>query len=248
MVNIEYFLLPLVAFLAYLLKAMTGFGPAIILISLGSLFIPPQPAIATSSILDIIAGIALLRIDWAKGAYRFWLPLAIAIAVGTIVGAIFLQIIPPAKFRVMLSTTILVLGIWFIIGRKETDATKLKSELPEKCKKIDTGFTFIGGFCGGLFGISGPPIIWNFGRQLAKRAFRQVLVPIFIIAAIARVTMYSSMGIVGWQVLKYVIVALPGLFLGLFVGNKIFFKLSELNFSRIVGAVLLAVAIKLFLL
>ena len=63
MIHIEYYLLPLVAFLAYLLKAMTGFGPAIVFISLGSLFVSPHPAVVTSSILDIIAGIMLLKID-----------------------------------------------------------------------------------------------------------------------------------------------------------------------------------------
>ena len=246
MLHFEYLLLPLVAFLAYFLKAMTGFGPAIVLISLGSLFIGPQSVVVTSSILDIIAGVILLSADWEKGSYRFWIPLAVAIVFGTAVGTIFLKIIPPEKFHILLSIAILVLGVWFMIGRSKTNISELQSILPEKCKKTDAGFTFIGGFCGGLFGISGPPIIWNFGRQLAKRAFRQVLIPIFVIAAITRVAMYSSMGIVNWQVLKYVVVALPGLLLGLFFGNKIFFTLSEIKFCRVVGALLFIVALKLF--
>ncbi|MGR3219716.1 MAG: sulfite exporter TauE/SafE family protein [Candidatus Anammoxibacter sp.] len=248
--HIEYYLLPLVAlvaFLAYLLKAMTGFGPAIVFISLGSLFIAPHPAVATSSILDIIAGLILLKIDWKKGSYSFGVPLVIAIVVGTAIGALFLKSIPPESFRTMLSVVIFILGIWFIAGRKSTKEANLQDKLPAKCKKIDTCLTFIGGICGGFFGISGPPIIWNFGRQYAKKAFRQVLIPIFIVAAITRVAMYSATGMIDRQVLTYVAVALPGLLSGILAGNKLFFKFSEQAFRTIIGSALLVAAAKLFL-
>jgi uncharacterized membrane protein YfcA len=36
------------------------------------------------------------------------------------------------------------------------------------------------------------------------------------------------------------------LLLGIFLGNRIFFRISEVVFGRIVGAVLVAVAVKLF--
>ncbi|MGR3319309.1 MAG: hypothetical protein ACUZ8O_12645 [Candidatus Anammoxibacter sp.] len=84
----------------------------------------------------------------------------------------------------LLSDAIFILGIWFIIGRNRIKESKLQIKLPEKCKKTDVGLTFAGGVCGGFFGISGPPIIWNFGRQYAKKAFRQVLAPILLVAAI----------------------------------------------------------------
>lgn len=245
MIDISYILLPIIAFLAYVLKAMTGFGPAIVVISLGTLFIAPQQIITTSSILDLIAGAILLTIDWKNTTHSYWISLTISITIGAIIGSIFLKIVPPAHFHKLLSGAILIVGIWFIINQPEKNKNKLLSKLPQKCSKTDISMTFFGGLCGGLFGISGPPIIWNFGRQFAKKAFRQVLVPIFLAAAIARTSMYSTMGLANWEVLKLVIVALPGMFLGLYVGNKIFFKLSELKFRRIVGIILVMVGMKL---
>jgi uncharacterized membrane protein YfcA len=105
--------------------------------------------------------------------------------------------------------------------------------------------TFFGGFCGGLFGISGPPIIWQFGRKFAKHAFRQTLVPIFFAAALARTVTYGCTGLVTTQVLLYVLSALPGLFLGIYLGNKVFFRISEAWFNRVAGLVLIIVALQL---
>ncbi len=243
--ELSFVILPLLAFLAYLLKAMTGFGPAIVIVSLGSLFIHAQPLIALSSVLDLIAGAILLTLNWKNTTHSFWIPLAISIVIGSVIGGIFLKVVPPLYFHYLLSSAILIIGIWFITNREATGESELLKKLPEKCTKIDTALTFLGGLCGGMFGISGPPIIWNFGRQFKKVAFRQVLIPIFFTASIARVSVYTSIDLVNWQVLKYVLVSLPGLALGLYTGNKIFFKLSELKFRRVVGIILVAVSIKL---
>ena len=94
-----YFHLPLIAFAAFLMKGMTGFGPAIVVVALGSLILPPREVIAMSSVLDTIAGAMLLRMDWNRQGLRFWLPLALAIVTGSIIGSIFLKVIPPASFQ-----------------------------------------------------------------------------------------------------------------------------------------------------
>ena len=242
---IDYILLPLIAFLAFIVKAMTGFGPAIVVISLGSLIIAPHTIIATSAILDFLAGMILLRLDWSGKATRFWLPLAAAIVIGSVLGAVFLKLIPPSQFNIMLAIVIFLLGLWFAFGRDGTNTAGLRKTLKNHCSTLDVLFTFVGGVCGGLFGISGPPIIWHFGRQYAKTAFRQIVVPIFLAAAVARIVTYSAVGIVNVKVLAYVAAGLPGLLLGLFVGNKIFYQLSEKLFSRIVAVILIAVAVKL---
>ncbi len=243
----EHLLLFLIACVAFVLKAMTGFGPALVVVAVGSLFLPPPVVIATSAILDLIAGAILLRADWTRGSYRFWVPLAVAIVAGSIVGAFFLRAIPADHFRRLLGIAILGLGVWFALGRQRTPGVGLAAELPARSSGADRLFTFVGGVLGGMLGISGPPIIWHFGRRLTKQAFRQVLVPIFVIAALARASTYSALGLVDRQVLGYVAAALPGLLMGLLVGNRIFLRLSEAQFSRIVGLVLLLVALRLLL-
>jgi len=239
---VEYFLLPLIAFLAFLLKAMTGFGPAIIVIAFCSLFIAPHKVIAMSAVLDAVAGGILLRTDWSRGGFRFWGPLAVAIVLGAVIGGIFLNMIPPSYFRLLLGTAIFLLGLWFLIGRPDRAEDRLLNALPDQSSRADVSVSLLGGVCGGLFGISGPPIIWHFGRRFAKRAFRQILVPIFLAAALARIITYASLGIMDRQVLYYVLISIPGLLPGIYFGNKIFSSASEMTFRRIAGAVLLLIA------
>lgn len=242
---IDYLILPAIALVAFVLKAMTGFGPAIIVISLGSLVVEPQTIVATSAVLDSIAGAILLRSDWVKGGYRYWLPLAAAIVIGSVVGAISLKAIPADHFRRMLGIALFVLGVWFIAGRTGRDGSELDDALPEGSNFADRLATFVGGVLGGLIGISGPPIIWHFGRRFAKRVFRQILVPVFLIAAVARSATYASIGLMDAQVFRCVGLALPGLVIGILLGNRIFLRLSEVVFSRIVGSVLVAAALRI---
>lgn len=239
--------MPLIAFVAFVLKAMAGFGPAIIVVSFGALLVPPRSIVATSAILDLVAGLILLRIDRARGGYRYWAPLAVAIVGGGIIGATFLKVIPAALFRRLLAIAICILGAWFILGRTRSNEPALADALPDRCSRSDGIFTFVGGFFGGLLGISGPPIIWHFGRRFSKEAFRRILIPLFAVEVFSRTVAYSALGVVDFRVLTYVAAALPGLLIGLYVGNKMFFTLSETFFSRIVGVVLLIVSIRILL-
>lgn len=241
-----YFLLPLIALAAFVLKGITGFGPAIVVIAFGSLLLPPQTIIAVSAILDLAGGGALLRMDRASRGRRFWIPLALAILLGAVAGSFFLKVVPAGPFRISLSAAIFLLGIWFLAGRGRIDPARLRDSFPDRCRPVDAAVTALGGFCGGFFGISGPPIIWHFGRMFTKQVFRQALIRIFLVAAAVRVIAYAGLGMVDGTIVLYALAAMPGLFLGIWLGDRIFLKISETAFGRIVGAVLLLVAVKLF--
>ncbi len=237
--------LPMIAFAAFYLKAMTGFGPAIVVIAFGSLFIPPHAVIATSSILDFLAGAVLFR-GGAKKAPRFLVGLAAALVVGTILGAFILRSIPPGDFRPIFAVAILSIALWFTFFRARSGTESLRADLPERCDRQDIAWSSLGGLLGGMFGISGPPILWHLGRRYRKEAFRGILITVFVVAALTRVISFSIAGLVDRHVLFYVALSLPGQAAGLFFGNRAFFRLSERRFSVIVGVILIAVSLKLF--
>ncbi|MDI7259972.1 MAG: sulfite exporter TauE/SafE family protein [Thermodesulfobacteriota bacterium] len=241
----EYLFLSLIAFFAFLVKALTGFGPAIVFIALGSLLMPVQVIIPISAFLDVLAGALMLRMDWSKDGFRFWLPLTILMIIGSVVGSIFLKFISPAPLKVLIAFTILLLGVWFVLRRAKVDEYKLTHSLPPLPSLSDGGFTFLGGFCAGLLGIGGPPLVWQFGRKFPKRIFRQVLIPIFLSSSIARVIVYTSIGILDQKVIFNALVSIPGLIFGLYWGNRIFLRVHEGSFSRIIGGFLILVAIQL---
>jgi uncharacterized protein len=242
-----YILLPLIAFAAFFLKAVSGFGPALVVVALASLILPPHLVVAMSALLDTVAGVVLFAMDPGMKARRFWIPPAVSIVVGSVVGGVLLSIVDPALFRTLLGLSILVLGLWFGLLRGRGKREALSNDIPASATASDVVAAGLGGIMGGFLGISGPPILWHFGRKLGKDPLRAILIPIFLAAAIARVATYVGTGAIGSQVVIAFAVALPGLIAGILVGNRVFVRISEQAFSRTIGAILLLVGLRLLL-
>lgn len=244
-IDYRFAVLPCIAFAAFVLKGATGFGPAIVVVSIGSLILPPHVVVAISAFLDVIGGLVLLRYDRSSTSSTFWVLLGVAIVGGSVVGGVFLRLIPPDPFRVVLGIAVLLLGFWFVLVRGLERHGTLENRLPKRCSPADLGMTAFAGILGGLVGIDGPPIVWHFGRRFKKGILRGILIRVFLVAALARVVTYSATGLVNYDVLIYTAAALPGLAAGVLLGNRIFLRISEATFSRITGAVLLIIGIRL---
>ncbi len=231
-----------IAFVAYFVKGLTGFGPAIVIVSLGSMVVSPHVIIPTSAMLDLAAGAVLVRTTGLGGNYRFWLPLSGAIVIGALIGGLLLKLIPPEPLRVVLAGAILILGVWFMFYRTRGGNSVLKERLPSAPGRLDLGFTLCGGISGGFLGISGPPILWHFGRNLAKEPLRNILIILFLAAATAQTITYTAVGLIDMRIIAYTLVCLPGVFLGLAAGNRLFVRVSEKGFGMAVGALLMIIA------
>jgi uncharacterized membrane protein YfcA len=232
---------------AFFVKALTGFGPALIVVSLGAQILAPHTVIPISAMLDATAGLILSFVDPIHGGRRYWIPPAVAIVAGSFVGGILMGSLSAELLRLLLGGTIVALALWFALHRARLDPSKLKEGLPERSSLPDAMVSGAGGVLGGLTGISGPPLLWHFGRKLGKRPLRQILIPVFLFAALARVGTYAGTGMITGEVLQAYLVALPGLLLGTYLGNRIFLKIDERTFSRVIGLVLLASGVRLLL-
>jgi uncharacterized membrane protein YfcA len=240
-----YVLLPLIAFAAFFLKAVSGFGPALVVVALASLILPPHIVVAASAMLDMVAGAALFAMDPSSRNRRFWIPPALAIVAGSVLGGVLLSRVDPEVFKTLLGASILCLGIWFGLFRGRGNGGGLTNEIPSKASGPDVAAAGLGGILGGFLGISGPPILWHFGRRLGKEPLRAVLIPIFLAAAIARVATYAWTGVITTPVLVAFGVALPGLIAGILAGNRTFLRISEQAFGRVIGVMLFLVGIRL---
>ena len=103
------------------------------------------------------------------------------------------------------------------------------------------------GVSGGLVGIGGPPLIIYYGARLPKERFRAMIVPILLVAAIFRGGTYALSGQVAGDTLLYLAAALPGLPLGLALGDRLFHRFSERDFRRVVGFLVLVAGLRLLL-
>ncbi len=238
------YILPVV-FLAYFFKGTTGFGSAIILVALGSAIIGPVAAVTMVTLLDVVGGAALLRIDRTQDSRRLWMPLALALIVGAVAGALLLKLISLENFKPVLGVTLIFAGAWMIFLRGRGPYTG--QELPETYRPRDLAVCLVAGAAGGLTGLSGPPLIFSFGGWLSKEAFRRILTRIFWAEALAKAATYTATGVLKWEVVVAAVLAVPVLYLGLYAGNHVFFKISEVWFGRVVGTAILVMGARLIL-
>ena len=76
---------------------------------------------------------------------------------------------------------------------------------------------------------------------------RRLLVLILLPSAVSQVITYTSLGLINSQILLYSMISLPGLLLGIYIGNRTFFRISEKVFGTILGGVLIVLSWALIL-
>lgn len=231
-----------VVFFAYLFKASTGFGSAIVMMAFGSLLVGPVRALALVAVLDVVAGAALFRFDRVRDPLRLWLPLVVAMAIGAAFGAALVSVLSVERYRPILGIAIVVAGAWTALrSRERAEAV----EAPTSARPADALACLFAGFCGGLTSLSGPPLVLYFGNRFPKELYRRTLTRIFLAEAIARVLVYAAAGLLDVGTLVESGVALPFLVVGLLVGDRVFRGLSDVWFSRVVGAGVVVAGLRL---
>lgn len=238
--------LSVIGFLAHIVKGVTGFGPAIIFVSIGSLLHDPVEIIVLASLLDIIGGIYLIIINPRfLDNKRYWLPVGTLMIIGAIVGSLTLFVIPSSAFEYVLGFSIIIISLWFLLGKSEPEGG---SEDADEVKLKDGSVGCFSGFCGGFTGMGGPPLIAYLGSKFEKDLFRAVIVPIFLMAALARFFTYGFLGMVTFPTLSMYILPSIGVILGNYLGNILFDSVDQKWFTILVGIILLLSGVRLLVL
>ena len=238
------FIIPL-SFIAYVLKGVATFGPGIILAPLGALLIGVKEIVIVISFLDLISNASLVKLDRNLLKSSFLLPMVVIMIIGSALGAAMLALLPSAYFDLVFGLLLLPLGLWTLISGGRNQGSSNSNLIAAKPAKTDLGISLLSGCMSGLSGITGPVLAWHLGKTYSKQAFRSLMIPILLASAIARVSVYAASGSISVEVMTLVLLALPGLCLGLWIGNRLFLQISQLWFSRVVGSLLAISGIKL---
>ncbi len=222
---------------AYFLKGLSGFGPALIMIPFLTIVYDPVTAIVVTTMLDFLAGIALIPQIRKEISWSFVIPIIITMAIGATIGAYLLGQLPTNIIRQIMGISIGLFALYiFFLKESDTPANKKAGLL-----KYPVGI--VSGLFGGLLGISGPPLVIYMKLSFAKAFFRTQLIAIFLFGAGWRLVLYQLNHLelnLNWYVLLLFIITM---ILGVYIGNKIHFKISETLFTRIVAIIIFSTAI-----
>lgn len=233
------------ALISQVVKGLTGFGSAIVFVSIGSMFYDPVNVIVLASVLDVVGGAYLISLnpDFLDNRL-YWLPLGFLMVIGAVFGSYMLSLLPASVFEYLFGSAIVVISLWFITGRSEIE------KVPEEVHKFGFSDGIIGvfsGFCGGFVGMGGPPLVAYIGNKFDKKLFRAVVVPVFLMSAGSRVLTYGYLDMVETGNLFLYVFPPLGVLIGNRIGDNYFENVSQKRFTVVIGIILMLSGIRMLL-
>ena len=106
----------------------------------------------------------------------------------------------------------------------------------------------LGGLVGTLFGTGGPFYVMYLRlRELDKSVLRATFATNFLIDGTIRLVSYAIIGLIRWQLLLYLLAALPIVGAGLYLGGHLHTGFSQHAFVRFISVLLLGSGLMLLL-
>ena len=224
-----------VILVAAVVRGYSGFGFAMIGVAGISLTAPPDVAIPTVLILEVIVGLLLLPPVIRQIEWRAVLTLLAGAIVLTPIGAIVLIRIPADLARV---------GIAIVIALAAILLLRSRGTRPAPSDAATVGVGGIAGLLNGAFGISGPPIALFFlGTERGAHVSRASMMACFLALDLVAVASFGVGGLIDRDVLVTVLFCLPALAIGSWIGHRMFHVSDTSKFRTRVLWILLVLAL-----
>lgn len=219
--------------LGSVVQGISGFGFALVTMPLLSALLGVERALAIETILGIVSN-----------ATTAWTARA--------------SILRPTAARLLASTIVGMPFGWFILEHVDAKALKLMVgavvgvlavllALHVRLASTGLGVDLVSGFFSGVLatstGTNGPPLVIGLsGRRLPAAQQRATLSTVFTVGNIFVLGLLLSSGRVTREVLQGAAVALPGMMVAWWFGDRVFARLDQHRYERLVIVLLLASA------
>ncbi len=227
------------AFAGGFVSGLTGFGTGLTALSFWLYVVPPVVAAPLVVTCSIIAQIQTLPGIWHAIFWRRVMPFIVGGLAGVPVGTLILPLIAIATFKTMIGVFLVVYCSYMLIGRKAF-------RVAGGGRIADGAIGLFAGVLGGLAGLSGPlPTIWaglrGWGKDERRGVFQAFNTTILSVALVSQAIGGYITRDVGWLTL----IALPGTVAGAWIGRRIYGRLGDHGFDRLVLVVLMLSGVSL---
>jgi uncharacterized protein len=215
---------------ASIVRGLTGFGLAIILVPLLSLIVPPAEAVVISILLQLLAGPIGLKRILSDGERETAVPIAIAAMLATAPGVWLLSVTPPDVARLAIAMLALAAFAMIFVPANE-------GAVPGRKETLATGIA--AGLLTGFASMPGPPVVpYYMRRRLPPHIARASMLMVFFACAIAGSIAAFALGVATLHLLWLSILFYPALYGGTRLGELAFGKVSEPVWRMLVGIIL----------
>ena len=215
-----FWLAALVVFGAMVVRGITGFGAALVLVPLLSLFWNLRQVVLVAAIVQVATGVPLTAAARREVARRVLAVLLVGSLVGLPLGSLLLSALPLAVLRRGLGALTLALGLSWLLPLRRRVARKPRRARLAAALGVATGWA--SGLLSGAIGTGGPPVVAYLQYRLADpSARRATLLAYFMVIDIVRLVGYLRLGLGGATTLRTAAALAPFALLGSVAGSHI---------------------------
>ena len=218
--------------LAYFVRGVSGFGSGLIAVPLLALLFPLTLVVPFMLLMDLAASAILGRATRRDVSWDELKPLLPGSVVGVILGATLLLSLAKEPLLTTLGLFVLAFAIRSLLN--------LHGEKPIS-RIWAVPASLIGGTVSALFGTGGPPyVIYLTHRIRDKAAFRATTSLLFLLEGGLRAVVFALAGLLLQpDLLLSVLMALPVMGVGLWLGSRVHVGISNQQMARLIGVLLL---------
>jgi len=228
-------ILLLTSIAAYFIKGLVGFGPSLIIVPVLSIFFDFRFAVIIATLADITSSTFIFYKERKKIQLKRILSIIIGLAIGTFIGTSLFQFVPITILQKLFGSMIIIIVLKSFFEKRK------KQESFNKIKAFFSGL--VGGIFGGLLNTNGPPIVVYLNKVMQdKTQLRATLSAVFAADALWRGMLFWRQGLLtiyNVQIFSYFV--LPGLIIGLFLGNIFMNKIDDKKVTSLIEAILFIV-------
>ncbi|RCV62807.1 hypothetical protein C5S53_17140 [Methanophagales archaeon] len=218
-----YIIIGLLVFFAFTVRVITGFGSAMILTPVLSLFLGPKNAVIISILMESVMAVVFIVKEKLNFEIRQIFSGGI---VGIIVGIILFGLLPTRILGLIIGISVLTFSVIFLLN------------INFRTKREGLLFTVLGlisGSMGVLTGINGPPIVFGLVNQQYDATFiRRCLITYLIVIDIITLASFSISGYVTVDLVLLLIYSIPFILIAYVVGKYILTFTDPEKLKRII--------------
>lgn len=216
------------------INGLAGFGTSLFALGWWLQVMEPVQAVAIVLAVSVATGVQGLVV--VRRAIR-WPRLALFLVpalIGIPIGARLLAMIDPQPLKITIAAFLLAYGGFFAVRRNLPSITR-------PYRAVDVTLGFLGGILGALAGLSGAlPTMWLAMRDWTKAETRGVLQPFNVAVLAVSAALLAATGGYGRETLLLLAMVLPISILAAQGGIALFRRLSDLQFRRLIIALMFA--------
>jgi len=235
-------LVGIVLFLSALIHGLVGFAFATTALPLLALVKSVKFSVPLLSLLSFAVNLATFLLMKEKKVSNIPIRFFVAILVGVIIGVYCFKTVSELTLRFLLFIAILSYFIWEVLEHFVGKETTYLSQIDPKVFKREKSLAvaFIVGFLGGILYTPGPPIVIYFSLlKLKKDLFKVNLQVIFMMTALFAIINHAFQGNITKETFSSFLLNLPIVLIGLYLGQRLYLKLSTKAFYYLVNIFLL---------